>query len=59
MTARDAESVADGFGNEWTVCDHPKCDLHVVRPGKVQCAGYCKDDFLTACAAARTDGAES
>jgi hypothetical protein len=19
-------------------CDHPKCDLHIVRPGKTQCS---------------------
>lgn len=29
--------VEDGFGNCWPKCPLPDCDLHVVRPGKVQC----------------------
>lgn len=28
----------DGFGNSWQKCARPDCDLHVVRPGKVQCS---------------------
>lgn len=30
--------VTDGFGNIWQKCNKPECDLHVVRPGKVQCS---------------------
>lgn len=33
----------DGFGNQWLICAHPKCDLQIVRPGKVQCSEYCED----------------
>lgn len=51
-----AELVADGFGNEWQVCQHPKCDLHVVRPGKVQCSNYCWSEFETAFPGALIDG---
>ena len=32
-------TVEDGFGNCWTRCAlGDLCGLHVVRPGKVQCA---------------------
>jgi hypothetical protein len=27
----------DGFGNVWMKCEREDCDLHIVRPGKVQC----------------------
>lgn len=30
--------IEDGFGNTWARCQLPDCDLHVVRPGKVQCS---------------------
>lgn len=30
--------IDDGVGNGWRRCA-PGCDLHVVRPGKVQCSG--------------------
>lgn len=33
----DNEYVDDGFGNVWVTCGL-LCDLHVVRPGKVQCS---------------------
>lgn len=33
-------TVEDGFGGSWLRCK-PGCDLHVVRPGKVQCS--CED----------------
>lgn len=36
----DPKLVEDGFGGAWTPCK-PDCDLHVVRPGKVQCP--CED----------------
>lgn len=36
-------TVSDGFGNEWMRCPDPRCDLHVVRPGKVQCSDYCAE----------------
>lgn len=39
----DGESVCDGFGGCWQRCNRPDCDLHVVRPGKVQCS-YERDD---------------
>lgn len=32
----DPEIVEDGFGGSWVKCG-PGCDMHVVRPGKVQC----------------------
>lgn len=32
----DTDRISDGFGTEWERCG-PGCDLHVVRPGKVQC----------------------
>ena len=35
--------IEDGHGGTWMRCDHPVCDLHVVRPGKVQCSDYCTD----------------
>lgn len=53
-----AESVADGFGNEWRRCAHPKCDLHVVRPGKAQCSNYCWFEFDTAFPGELIDGEE-
>lgn len=28
--------VSDGHGNAWPLCS-ADCDLHVVRPGRVQC----------------------
>lgn len=31
----------DGFGNLWDKCRAKECDLEIVRPGKVQCSGYC------------------
>lgn len=33
----DEKTIEDGFGGCWVKCDHPDCDLQVVRPGKVQC----------------------
>lgn len=33
----------DGFGNQWLMCAHPKCDLQIVRPGKVQCKVQCSE----------------
>jgi hypothetical protein len=36
--------VDDGFGNAWAKCGHSECDLHVVRPGKVQCNRYCENE---------------
>jgi hypothetical protein len=35
------QEVTDGFGSTWSKCSHSSCDLQVVRPGKVQCSGYC------------------
>jgi hypothetical protein len=29
--------IDDGFGNEWPLCYKLDCQLHVVRPGKVEC----------------------
>lgn len=34
----DERTVDDGFGNVWVCCSREDCDLHVVRPGKVQCS---------------------
>jgi hypothetical protein len=37
--------IEDGFGSRWPLCG-PYCDLHVVRPGKVQCdqrGAWCPD----------------
>lgn len=33
---RDLTIIEDGFGGSW-VTHGPGCDMHVVRPGKVQC----------------------
>ena len=33
--------IEDGFGSMWLKCELPECDLHVVRPGNVQCSNYC------------------
>ena len=45
MTADEFETdVEDGFGGAWVRCGLLSCDLHVVRPGKVQCSGFCDDD---------------
>lgn len=33
--------VDDGFGSVWEGCDDSRCDIQVVRPGKVQCSNYC------------------
>ena len=33
-------TISDGC-TEWTKCQHPLCDLQVVRPGKVQCSDWC------------------
>lgn len=30
-------TIDDGFGNCWTKCRRPGCQLEIVRPGKVQC----------------------
>jgi hypothetical protein len=38
---QDNGSVEDGFGSVWAKCEHPKCGLEVVRPGKAQC--WCDD----------------
>jgi hypothetical protein len=35
------QMIEDGFGNSWQKCARLDCDLHVVRPGKVQCS--CND----------------
>jgi len=35
--------LEDGHGSVWYKCDYPKCDLEIVRPGKVQCSQYCDD----------------
>jgi len=35
----DRDEVDDGFGNLWVKCRYEWCDLHVVRPGRVQCNG--------------------
>ena len=32
-------TISDGMGGQWPKCSSPLCDLHVVRPGKVQCGG--------------------
>lgn len=40
-----SEPIADGFGSTWERCDDDRCDLHVVRPGKSQCSGYCAEDW--------------
>lgn len=48
--AAEERLVDDGFGNAWVMCPHPKCDLQIVRPGKVQCSGYSNcdgDDYVT------------
>lgn len=39
--ANGTRYVDDGFGNTWLMCHAADCDLHVVRPGKVQCNGHC------------------
>lgn len=39
--ANGTRYVDDGFGNTWLMCHDVRCDLHVVRPGKVQCNGHC------------------
>jgi hypothetical protein len=31
------KTITDSFGNEWPLCKRKDCELHVVRPGKVQC----------------------
>lgn len=31
--------ITDEFGSWWEKCERHDCDLHVVRPGKVQCDG--------------------
>lgn len=36
-----SDSLDDGFGNIWEKCRAKECDLEIVRPGKVQCSGYC------------------
>ena len=36
----------DGFGNCWLVCHDVRCDLQIVRPGKVQCSNYCMDSDI-------------
>ena len=36
-----AHEVSDGHGSTWRKCSHSSCDLQVVRPGRVQCSGYC------------------
>ena len=33
----DDKTIDDGFGNAWKKCNAPRCGLHIVRPGKVQC----------------------
>lgn len=33
----EQETVEDGFGGIWKMCDRVNCGLQVVRPGKVQC----------------------
>lgn len=38
----DQIAVYDGWTSH-EKCGHPLCDLHVVRPGKVQCDGYCSN----------------
>lgn len=30
-------TIDDGFGNVWELCDRPNCGLEIVRPGKTQC----------------------
>jgi hypothetical protein len=37
-----AKTIEDGFGNVWRLCTHPDCDLCVMRPGNVQCSGFCE-----------------
>ena len=34
--------LEDGFGSFWRTCNDERCDLQVVRPGKVQCSDYCQ-----------------
>ena len=41
ITVPPAQEVTDGWGGTWRKCSHSSCDLQVVRPGKVQCSGYC------------------
>ena len=41
LTSEDGWPVVeDDCGNYWEKCSE-NCDLAVVRPGKVQCSGYC------------------
>lgn len=40
--ATEVNTIQDGFGNQWAKCGHLKCDLQIVRPGKVQCSGFCE-----------------
>lgn len=44
LTGQDqsSDTLDDGHGNRWDKCG-PGCTLHVVRPGKVQCEGECKE----------------
>lgn len=43
----DDHQLADGFGNCWVKCDlKSKCELEIVRPGKVQC-NRCDEEDLT------------
>jgi hypothetical protein len=38
----DPRFLRDGFGSVWEKCGHLECDLQIVRPGKVQCSGFCQ-----------------
>ena len=51
------EYVEDGFGGAWVKCDDPRCDLEVVRPGKVQCSDFC-DESNGSTEATSTEGGE-
>lgn len=42
-TPARCDRITDGYGNFWDKCDYIKCDLHIVRPGKVQC-GNCPEE---------------
>lgn len=38
---KESKEVTDGY-TTWVKCDRKDCDLHVVRPGKVQC--HCEQE---------------
>jgi hypothetical protein len=44
FTGIPKERIEDGFGSVWFKCKYGMCDLEVVRPGKVQCSGFCEGE---------------